>query len=117
MRWYNGFSPRQRMAIIPLIDAAVASGALPPPKMCALCGTKAGKIGWHTEDYRKPLSSIPICGPCHSAIHLRFWRGHMRLTHVSPLLTAIPFLKALSLDPKTMERPFDETYPAGLPRP
>ena len=117
MRWYNGFSPKERLAIIPLIDAAVAAGDLPAPSACAICGTASGKIGWHTEDYRKPLSSIPICGPCHSAIHLRFWRKQMLLPSTRPLGSAMPFLQALSLDPDTMERPFDETYPEGLPRP
>ena len=71
----------------------------------------------HLEDYREPMSIYPCCKPCHAALHARFddperWR-RVVYTHGG----SAPWILALSLDPNSQWRPFDEIYECGLPGP
>lgn len=115
-RPYNGFTPAERRLAKPVIDAAIARGEIVLSRSCAICGSVPRKIGMHLEDYRDPLSFIPICGSCHSCIHLRFWRGPDWWRVIPALPSALHFLKSLSLDLGALSQSIDLTYPDGIPR-
>lgn len=115
-RPYNGFTPVQRNRVQPIIDAAIARREIERSRMCAICGSVPRQIVTHLEDYSDPLNFIPVCRSCHSHIHLRFWRGPDWWRVIPALPEAIPFLKALSTDIGSLERPIFETYPFGAPK-
>jgi hypothetical protein len=118
LRPYNGFGSEERLAAGRVIQAAIRDGLLARPSQCSVCRVehKSGaRLFCHLEDYRQPLAVYPICGRCHFFLHARFreperWRG---------FLAGMPagWFKLLTLDPKSRMRPFDETYPEGLPPP
>ena len=103
---YNGFSPRERRVWNHLVR--------PVALHCSICGCGPEKpVGWHGEDYRRADS----CRACHNAIHMRFrrpdhWQRLVR-QHEHPGA----WFTLLSIDPASLTRPFDETYPEGLPEP
>jgi len=73
MRDYNGFTPRERMAVCPVQNRAFAAG-FPRPPYCLACGETKG-IFAHLEDYSMPLEGIlGLCRACHFAVHIRFTR-------------------------------------------
>ena len=111
MNFYNGFSPRERRAW--------NGRALPIPLQCSICGCgpEERPLAYHGEDYRSMDSVYAICRRCHYAIHIRFrrpdhWRKVVRC-HEYPGA----WFTLLSTDPASLWRPFDETYPQGLPGP
>ncbi len=111
---YNGFSPAQRRAGHIALNKALAAGIVPSPSDCSVCGAQPEKpLGWHSEDYRTPFGAYAVCWRCHHAIHIRFRRPAYWKNHVSKL-DPDGWFQALSLDPETLTRPFDETYPNGL---
>lgn len=74
---YNGFSGAERERAGRVQTAAVRDGRLTLPPTCIACGCtpKPGGIIAHLEDYTRPLDAvIPVCRPCHHAIHTRFSR-------------------------------------------
>jgi hypothetical protein len=115
--WYNGWSPDERLATVPIQKAAIASGALPRPRICSICRahwSRENPVWLHDENYADPLAAYPICRRCHRTLHQRFdypepWRAlveqHGNNTH---------WFEQLSMDPASQRRPFDETYPDGL---
>jgi hypothetical protein len=109
MNFYNGFSPRERRAWTGLVR--------PTPHRCAICacGPQERPLAYHGEDYRRADGVYPICRPCHHAIHMRFrrpdhWQRLVRRHEYPGAWFAL-----LSIDPASLWRPFDETYPQGLP--
>lgn len=119
---YNGFTHDQRMATNPIQRRALEDGTLIRPDRCSICGfsdpadpTGRGYIFLHLEDYRRPLAILPACKRCHAALHARFrepgrWLRIARRHWQEGLWFAL-----LSMDPESQTRPFDETYPRGLP--
>lgn len=109
MNFYNGFSPRERRAWNGV--------GRPVPQRCSVCGCgPERRLAYHAEDYRTPDSVYAICARCHHAIHIRFRRpDHWRRTTAA--LDPAGWFQSLSVDPEALHRPFDETYPEGLPPP
>lgn len=109
--YYNGFGPADRHGTLAIVRAALANGTLPMPTRCSVCGQRAtSSLGWHSEDYRKPLDARPICRGCHVRVHARFrhpdrWRAFV------VVLDPLGWYQGLSVDPRSLTRPFDQTYP------
>lgn len=121
---YNGWSWDERCAVTPIQNRLFRSGQLVRPTVCTICGFSdparingSGYIFAHLERYDRPADLFPACKRCHAALHARFreperWRT---LLHRSALPGSWAF--ALSLDPASQWRPFELTYPCGLPMP
>lgn len=109
--YYNGFGPLDRKGALATIRAAVADGSTAAPTSCSVCGSCPDyRLGFHGEDYRRPLSAFPICRGCHVRVHARFrhpdrWREY--ISRFDP----DSWFQQLSVDPASLTRPFDETYP------
>lgn len=109
--YYNGFGPADRNGTLAIVRTALADGTLPTPTRCSVCGNRpAQPLQWHSEDYRKPLDAHPICRGCHVRVHARFrhparWHEHVR--RFDPM----GWFQHLSVDPRSLTLPFDETYP------
>lgn len=122
--WYNGWGGEERMAALPLLKAALAEGRIAYPTQCSVCLAQgiydwrsSDAIVFHDEDYRRPLEAYPVCKPCHSLIHLRFWRHREWDEHIARYARGGSWFELLSRDPDIRRRPFSETYPKGLPGP
>ena len=119
---YNGWNGQERLAVLPVLDAAIAAGALAPPTRCSIC-LISGSADWrassaivfHDENYSPPLDPYPVCKPCHRLIHLRFWRVDEWQGHIARHAREGAWFEQLTLDPASRFRPFVETYPNGLP--
>jgi hypothetical protein len=108
--YYNGFSPADRNGTLAIVRAALADGRLPAPTRCSVCGDQPAKpLQWHSEDYRKPLDARPICRGCHIRIHARFRHPDRWREYISGLDPA-GWYQNLSVDPRSLTRPFDETH-------
>lgn len=115
--FYNGFSPAERSGTLAIIRAAIADGSLATPSACSVCQQSSEKpLGWHSEDYRHPLDALPICRGCHVRVHARFQHPNSWRAFIRPL-DASAWFQNLSVDPQSLTRPFDETYPGGLAGP
>ena len=113
--YYNGFDPVGRGGALATIRAALADGTLRPPTQCSVCAQRPTKpLGWHSEDYRKPLDAHPICRGCHVRVHARFRHPDRWLAYIRGLDPA-GWFQGLSVDPLSLTRPFDESYPNGSP--
>lgn len=111
--YYNGFGPKERTGVLAALKVAMATGAMPRPVHCSACGCMPGKpLGWHSEDYRRPLDAFPICTRCHYALHIRFHRPAYWQRYIRSLDQA-GWCQHLSVDPLSLTRAFDETYPGG----
>lgn len=118
---YNGYSWAERMAVVPIQQAALRRGEIEQLRKCAICGYEPSahpgqqrRMIMHTERYDRPLDYIPLCQPCHSALHARFrdprrWQTLLRRHGGGPR-----WARMLTMDPTSMTRPFRETYPNGL---
>jgi ribosomal protein L40E len=120
--WYNGFSPEARRATLPIQKQAIAEGTLAKPEVCSVCGFRNGDAPWpensvwlHDEDYRRPLDAHPICRRCHGVLHRRFVTPEPWLDLVARHGGRGAWFEALSLDPVSQHRPYDDTY-SGRPR-
>ena len=118
---YNGFDHSQRVATNPIQNAALRDGRLIRPDTCSVCGFSdpanikgKGYIFSHLEDYRRPLDILPVCKSCHAALHARF-RDPERWLRIAGQHQQGRWFTLLSMDPASQTRPFDETYPRGLP--
>ena len=119
--WYNGWSPEQRMATVPIQKAAIASGDLARPSRCSICQV-VGNRNWraedavwlHDENYANPLAAYAICRRCHRLLHGRFEAPTPWLTLVGQNARGGEWFEQLSMDPESRYRPFAETYPTGL---
>ena len=118
---YNGWNGEERLAVLPIIRAAVEAGTLMPPTRCSIC-LVAGSPDWraadaivfHNEDYDRPLEAYTVCKPCHHLIHLRFWRTAEWNAHVTRHGRGGAWFERLTMDPGSRTRPFAESYPDGL---
>lgn len=118
--WYNGFTMEERRAVNPLLRAARAQGLLNSPNECSICGTFQSvdapiRMEWHLEDYRDYLRPYAICHRCHWALHSRFERPQ-RWQFLLATCPRDSWVRMLSMDPVSKQRPFDETYPNGVPQ-
>lgn len=77
MKSYNGFTPQQREASIPILKKAIAEGRIKDPMhdKCCICGQDKGIRHLHNEDY-SPDKVVEdahcVCWRCHMMIHGRF---------------------------------------------
>src|SRR5438309_1116375 len=88
--WYNGWSGEERLAVLPVIRAALAEGRMAQPTRCSVClvygsshAGAADAIVFHDEDYSRPLEAYPICRNCHRLVHMRFWRAREWAAHLA----------------------------------
>lgn len=121
---YNGWSWQERCAVTPIQNAAIRSGRLVRPRTCCICGDDRHDRPQgrdyrflHLEDYRQPFAIYPLCKADHASVHARFrdperWQRVLR-RYGRPG----SWIMALSLDPTSQWRHFDEIYPRGLPQP
>lgn len=119
LTWYNGWSPEERLATIPIQRAAIRDGRMPKPDRCSICGIAHGDdpanaIGLHDERYDRPLEAYPVCRRCHGLVHRRFscpkaWQGILDRHGGRGA-----WFEKLSLDPACLKQPFEITYPDGL---
>jgi hypothetical protein len=77
--WYNGYSWKQRDAILRAIHRGEAGpDFLTVRQPCGLCGDPDRPLTeWHSEDYSLPYSfsppqTYPLCKACHGRLHKRF---------------------------------------------
>lgn len=117
--WYNGFSLAERRAANPLLRAARLNGTLRPPAKCSICAVVRSdaapiRMEWHLEDYRDYLRPYAICHSCHWALHARFERPH-RWTQLIAKCADNTWVQKLTMERASKVRPFDETYPEGVP--
>lgn len=120
--WYNGFSPDQRRASLPIQKEAVQNGTLIHPVKCSICGFSdptalkgRGYIFAHLENYDRPLEIHPACKRCHAAIHARF-KDPPRWTRIArDHYRSRAWFTLLSMDPASQRQSFWITYPDGLP--
>ncbi|WP_370716112.1 hypothetical protein [Sphingomonas sp. IW22] len=110
--WYNGFSPADRTKGANLLRRALREGTVLPASICSMCGRVPSGLGYHNEDYRKPLTAYPICRRCHYAIHIRFRRPYYWREFIAPL-DRNGWFQNLTPDPASLYRPYDLTYPEG----
>lgn len=112
--YYNGFGPNERKGALASVRAAIAAGTVPMPTRCSVCGVCPDyDLGFHGEDYRRPLAAYPICRGCHVRLHARFrhpdrWRDY--ISRFDP----DGWFQRLSLDPRSLRQPYDQTYPELL---
>jgi hypothetical protein len=122
MGWYNGFSPEERRASIPLQRVAMKTGRMPKPSRCTICGfighpdpAHSNRLGWHNETYDTPLVAHQICRWCHGALHGRFDRSARWLALVRRYGDGKQWFERLTMDPASQWRPLSETYADGAP--
>lgn len=112
--YYNGFSRADRSGTLAIVRAALIDGRLATPTQCSVCGNRPNKpLQWHSEDYRKPLDAHPICRGCHVRVHARFRHPDRWLAYTARLQPT-GWFQGLTLDPQSLTRPFDESYPPRL---
>jgi hypothetical protein len=108
---YNGFSWYERVTFSRAHAKVATLAGAPAPTTCSVCGRGPPvPIEVHAENYRSPLSVFPICRRCHHAIHTRFRRPDYWLRYIGPL-DPNGWFRRLTLDPASLTRRFDETYP------
>jgi hypothetical protein len=118
--WYNGWSPAERLATVPIQREAVRSGALPRPTRCSVCGARhvfgsSNPVWLHDENYADPLAAFPICRSCHRTLHERFVYPEPWRALVTAHATGSSWFEQLSMDPASLYQRFEVTYPDGLP--
>ena len=118
--WYNGWSPEERLAVIPRQRAAVQSGAIATPVTCSICAETPpspsdNPVWLHDEDYADPHGAYPICRRCHRILHERFDQPEPWLALVRRHGTGGRWFEVLTMDAASLRQPFAVTYPNGLP--
>lgn len=118
---YNGASWAERCAVTPIQNAMFRSGQLVRPTVCTICGFSdparingSGYIFAHLERYDRPAELFPVCKRCHAALHARFREPERWFSVLHRVAAPGSWAFALSLDPASQWRPFEETYPNGL---
>lgn len=117
--WYNGWSPEQRQATIPIQRAALRCGLIARPTSCSICGfdkpNTPGAITLHLEDYSSPLEGFGCCGRCHNILHGRF-DDPARWLRLLDRISYDGWARRLSLSGESRRLPFAVTYPQGIDR-
>lgn len=72
-KWYNGFSPVERIRCWQVGWWLCDYGLLNAPgkELCSLCGSNY-MVQWHNENYYAPWDAQTVCKPCHKTLHGRF---------------------------------------------
>jgi hypothetical protein len=119
---YNGFDHAARKATVPIQNQAIRKGLLRRPDTCSICKFSVpedlmgrGYIFLHLEDYRRPLDILPCCKSCHAALHARFENPERWFRRRASFERVDAWFMALTMDPASQAKPFDEIYPKGLP--
>ena len=116
-RPYNGFSWEERRSTDRAFRASRAVYGSPIPLKCSVCAIRPeGGVKFHSEVYTMPLNPYAVCRRCHYAIHIRFSRPLFWQKFIKGIDPDC-WVQMLSLDPATLTRPFNVTYPQGLPQP
>lgn len=120
--WYNGWSPEQRLATLPVQRYAIGAGKLKRPTHCSICGFDprghpgtSNRVWLHDEDYGNPLAAYAVCRRCHRILHERFDDPLPWLALVQRHGSGGQWFELLTMDPASQRRPFAQTYPTGLP--
>lgn len=115
LSWYNGFSPEERRATVPIQLRAFAWGEIERPRVCSICGfdkpQRPSDIVLHNEDYTKPLIGFACCRRCHSRLHERFSDPKRWLRLLDRAASPDCWARQLSLDPRSQYQPYQVTYP------
>jgi hypothetical protein len=114
LEWYNGWSPDERLATLPVQKAAIAAGQLARPESCSICGSHK-EVWLHDERYDRPLEAYHVCRRCHRTLHARFADPASWADLVARHGGHGAWFEWLTLDPGSKQRPFAATYPNGLP--
>lgn len=123
LTWYNGVAPHERRATIPAQRAAVRAGKLVKAKQCSICGCgpahsrRPCQLVFHDELYTDVTQAFTVCRRCHAVLHLRLEHPERWVRLLKRVSQPNCWAWKLSLDPACQWRPFEETYPEGLPRP
>lgn len=123
--WYNGWDPQERTAVTPVQKQALKDGRLARPTHCSLCGCEGSRdwraqdaVWLHSEDYGNPLDVYHLCRRCHRILHERFDNPAPWLALISAHERGgTEWFENLTMDPASRTRPFEETYPNGVPGP
>lgn len=116
--WYNGWSPDERRATLPVQREAIANGTLARPRRCSICSaswTRDNPVWLHDENYADPLAAYHACRHCHRALHQRFEMPATWNALVAAHGDGTRWFERLSMDPAVQTRLYSETYPNGLP--
>ena len=120
--WYNGWSPQQRIASLPLQRQAIRSGAIARPTTCSICAVtpeagSSNSVWLHDENYADPLGAYHVCRSCHRTLHERFTDPAAWLALIARHgRDGTHWFEQLSMDLASLRQPFACTYPNGLPR-
>lgn len=113
--WYNGWSPRERRATVPMQLRAFASGKIARPTRCSICGfdnpKRPSDIVLHQEDYSEPLVGFGLCRRCHARCHERFDDPARWLRLLERVASPDCWATRLSMDPASQYQPYHVTYP------
>lgn len=120
MGWYNGWSPEERIATLPVQREAILSGAIAKPSTCSICGItprdgSRNSVWLHDENYAEPLAAYHVCRKCHRTLHDRFEQPEPWLILVREHGSGGSWFEALTMDSASLRQPFGVTYPNGLP--
>lgn len=117
MTYYNGWSWEERMAVVPIQQAALRSGKIARPNQCDLCkrvpfnaSEARSKIILHTEMYDRPLEFIPLCQFCHASLHARFSDPQRWVRLLTKLKGGPEWARILSMNPSSQTIPFQDIY-------
>lgn len=115
LSWYNGWTPQERRATVPVQLQAFRSGKIERPNLCSICGFDKPKrerdVVLHNEDYAEPLLGFGCCRRCHNALHGRFVNPGRWLRLLDRVAASNCWARRLSLDPASQFQPYHVTYP------
>lgn len=105
---YNGWPGFVRDRRMPDYRYMIKKGMLPALEECVGCGlkdTKAGLLGYHSEEYGPTLeeyrdSMVVLCPRCHGFLHVRHqfprrWRLYLKSLHEGVKLSPFPHMWGL----------------------
>ena len=82
-KWYNGFSPQERVRGWQVSHWMLATGQLINPTQnachCSICGLPKN-VSYHNENYYTPWTAKLVCKSCHFLLHTRFRNGNALAT-------------------------------------
>ncbi len=122
-KWYNGFSPEERLSLSrPQRQERYSRGN--NPTVCCMTGFSRpddlkgqGYLFTHLENYDEPLNWYPMSKRSHHLLHRRFLEPKPWLRLVAKNYKEGAWYTLLSMDPRNMYKSYDEIYPHGLPGP
>lgn len=114
MSFYNGWSPAERRATVPIQLEAFRSGKIERPRRCTICGfdkpRRERDVVLHNERYDQPLVGFGCCRRCHNALHGRFDKPARWLRLLERVASPGCWARQLSMDPSSQHQPFHVTY-------